>query len=519
MDSPKRSPMAKVQDTASPSRVGDPGSGELLLHAHEVTKAFSGVPALRDGRINLRAGSIHALCGGNGAGKSTFLNIITGILRKDGGKILYKGKEVDFHMPKESLDAGISIITQELSPVPGMTVAENLYLGHMPKRYGFVDWPELHKRSTELLERLGFEINPRKKMREISLAQIQLVEIAKAINHRDVSILIMDEPTSALGEHETEVLFTSVRRLASLGKGIIYVSHRMTEIFTICDAYTVFRDGRFIEDGQIKDINRKHLVSTIIGRDYQDQFPETKAQVTEEPVLRVKNFSISRKLTDINLEVHKGEILGIYGLVGSGRSEFLNALYGLDKIDRGEVLLNNRPIQVRSPRDSIRNGIALVTEDRKETGLVLTSSVKENMSLCSLPAFSKFGFMRGRRETASTNDWVRKLRIKAASIKLQVRFMSGGNQQKVVLARALQTKPRLLLLDEPTRGVDAGAKQEIYGFIEEFVEKGNGLIMVSSEVDEVLGMSTRIVIFRRGRITAEMDNRGLTAADLLHAAS
>ena len=236
-------------------------------------------------------------------------------------------------------------------------------------------------------------------------------------------------------------------------------------------------------------------------------------------MLRVQNFSIPRKVTDINLEVHKGEVVGIYGLVGSGRSEFLNGLYGLDKISSGEVLLNNRHMKVRSPRDCIRNGVALVTEDRKETGLVLTSSVKENMSLSSLPALSKFGFMRHQKEVAWTNDWVRKLRIKAASIKLQVRFMSGGNQQKVVLARALETEPRLLLLDEPTRGVDAGAKQEIYAFIEEFVERGNGAIMVSSEVDEVLGMSTRIVIFRRGRITAEMDNRGLTAADLLHAAS
>ena len=495
------------------------GTSEMLLSAKEITKSFSGVPALRDGRLDLRSGSIHALCGGNGAGKSTFLNIITGILRKDGGTIVYKGSERDFHAPKESLDAGISIITQELSPVRHMTVAENLYLGHMPERYGLVDWGKLFRNATELLERLGFDINPRKKMREISLAQIQLVEIAKAINHRDVSILIMDEPTSALGEQETEVLFSSVRSLASLGKGIIYVSHRMTEIFTICDAYTVFRDGRFIEAGQIKDISRKHLVSTIIGRDYQDQFPETKAEITQEPVLRVKNFSIPRKVTDINLEVHRGEVVGIYGLVGSGRSEFLNGLYGLDKISSGEVLLNNRHMEIRSPRDSIRNGVALVTEDRKETGLVLTSSVKENMSLSSLPALSKFGFMRHQKEAAWTNDWVRKLRIKAASIELQVRFMSGGNQQKVVLARALETEPRLLLLDEPTRGVDAGAKQEIYGFIEEFVENGNGVIMVSSEVDEVLGMSTRIVIFRRGRITAEMDNRGLTAADLLHAAS
>ncbi len=495
-------------------------AGSSLLRARGIAKAFSGVPALSDGRLDLQAGSIHALCGGNGAGKSTFLNIVTGLLRRDAGTIDFRGKAVDFHGPKEALDAGISIITQELSPIPGLTVAENLYLGQLPLRFGsMVNWRALHQQAGDLLDTLGFKIDPRRTMRELSLAQIQLVEIAKAMNRQDASVLIMDEPTSALGEQEAEILFSSVRKLAALGKGIIYVSHRMTEIFKLCDAYTVFRDGRFIETGPTRDTDRKRLVSAIIGRDYQDQFPESKAQVTATPLLRVKGLEIKGRLSDITLEVYPGEVLGIYGLGGSGRSRFLNTLYGVNKMDRGEVAINDQRARIKSPCDAIRHGMALVTEDRKATGLVLTSSVKENISLSSLPRLSWLGIMKRLREMEWTNYWMKTLRIKAASTKMQVRFMSGGNQQKVVLARALETKPKLLLLDEPTRGVDAGAKQEIYGFVESYRQKGNGVIMVSSEVDEMLGMSTRIIVFRRGKIAAQFENNNVSGADLLHAAS
>ena len=496
-------------------------NGPTLLEARGVTKAFSGVPALSNGQLDLRAGSIHALCGGNGAGKSTFLNIVTGILRRDKGTIRFKGKEVDFHSPKDALNAGISIITQELSPIPGMTVAENLYLGQLPKRLGglMVNWSELYQHAGNLLDTLGFKIDPRRQMRELSLAQIQLVEIAKAMNRQDASVLIMDEPTSALGEQETELLFTSVRRLSTLGKGIIYVSHRMTEIFKLCDAYTVFRDGQFVESGRIETTDRRRLVSAIIGRDYQDQFPASKAEVTATPLLRVKGLEIKNRLSDINLEVYPGEVLGIYGLGGSGRSRFLNTLYGINRMDHGEVAINEQPVSIRSPREAIQHGLALVTEDRKATGLVLTSSVKENMSLASLPRLSWMGVIRRLLEAEWTDRWIRILRVKVASPKLQVRFLSGGNQQKVVLARALETEPKLLLLDEPTRGVDAGAKQEIYGFVEDYRQKGNGVIMVSSEIDEMLGMSTRIIVFRRGKITAQFQNDNVSGADLLHAAS
>lgn len=493
--------------------------GETILEARSVAKAFGGVPALKDGQINLRAGSIHALCGGNGAGKSTFLNILTGILRRDSGTLLFKGKEVDFSSPKHSLDAGISIITQELSPILDMSVAENLFLGRPIQRYGFMRWKEIYRKAGELLERLEFKIDPYTKVRDLPLAQMQLVEIAKALNRPEgVDVLIMDEPTSALGETETETLFRSVRHLATLGTGIIYVSHRMTEIFQLCDEYTVFRDGAFIEAGEIANTNRKALVSSIIGRQFNEQRTQGKQRL-ENPILEARKVSMGSKLQDITLSVHEGEVLGIYGLAGSGRTEFLNVLYGLEAMDGGDLKMNGQPYKAQTPKDALKQGIALVPEDRKASGLVLTSSVRDNISLSSLPKLSKLGFIRPKLEAERTATWMQDLGIKAASSALAVQHMSGGNQQKVVLARALETKPRLLLLDEPTRGVDAGAKQEIYTFIEQFAAAGQGIIMVSSEVDEILAACSRVIVLHRGKVVADLPNDNLTAADLLHAAS
>ena len=494
-------------------------AGETLLEARSLTKAFNGVPALIDGRIELRAGSIHALCGSNGAGKSTFLNLLTGILRKDSGMLAFRGREVNFSSPKQALEAGISIITQELSPIPDVTVAENLFLGHLPERLGFVQWKRLYREAAELLERLDFKIDPHTKVHDLALSQVQLVEIAKALNHHQgVRVLIMDEPTSALGEKEVETLFRSVRHLATLGTGIIYVSHRMTEIFELCDDYTVFRNGGFVEAGKIKNTTRKQLVSKIIGREYQEHIKEP-GKVRSRPILRAENISLPEKLSEVSLSVHEGEVLGIYGLAGAGRTELINVLYGLEKKSAGQIFLEDAPVKVSSPSDAIGHGIAIVPEDRKDSGLVLTSSVRENIALSSLPSLSRLGFMCPRHEVARVNAWMKELSIKAASIGLSVQRMSGGNQQKVVLARALETRPRLLLLDEPTRGVDAGAKQDIYAFIRKYTSQGNGVIMVSSEVDELLDTCSRILVLRRGKVSAELANEGLTAADLLHAAS
>jgi putative xylitol transport system ATP-binding protein len=514
-----------VTTQQSPATENQPRPNNFLLTAAGVAKSFSGVPALRDGTIDLRPGSVHALCGGNGAGKTTFLSILMGIVPRDSGVVHLAGREVNFRSPKQALRAGVSMISQELSPVRGMTVAENLFLGREPKvlRY-LVDFASLNKKAAEHLAKLDFPIDPRRRMCELSLAETQLVEIAKALT-LDARVLIMDEPTSALGEREAENLFRTIRRLTELGTAIIYVSHRLTEIFRVADEYTVFRDGRFIESGRVADIDRRHLIRQIIGRDLSSQFRSRAATAEVDrtkgsaPLLEIKNLSRPPAFTDISLSLYPGEIVGIYGLLGSGRTEFLEAVFGLDHRASGKIKVSDRPIVPRHPREMKKLGLALVTEDRRASGLVLCRSVRENLVLSALPRMSRFGWMNERRERASAADMVTQLRIRAASLGMPVRNLSGGNQQKVVLGRWLQVQPQILLLDEPTRGIDEGAKHEIYAFLSEFVDAGGAILMVSSEVDEILGMSDRIAVFRRGRLEAELPNTKLSQGDLLHLAS
>jgi putative xylitol transport system ATP-binding protein len=493
---------------------------ETILEAEGVSKSFAGVPALRDGRLRLRRGSVHALVGGNGAGKSTLLNILMGLLQRDAGRIVCKGREVDFQGPAEALAAGIAIITQELSPVPEMTVAENLFLGREPRRAGcIVDYRRLNAMATELLERLHFRIDPTARMRTLSLAQTQLVEIAKAISYRS-DILIMDEPTSAIGGAETEMLFEAIRNLTAVGTGIIYVTHRLSEVFEIADEYTVLRDGSFVATGRVADIDRIQLVRMILGAETRsEQEYKTHPAPQGAPMLRVAGFCKRGQFEDISLDLRHGEVLGIYGLMGSGRSEFLNALYGIDPPDTGTVELNGAPITIRRPADALARGFALITEDRKRTGLVLTSSVRENISLSSIANMATGPFIRRAEERSAVARMIDLFRIKASSQEALVRSMSGGNQQKVVLGRCLSTAPKILLCDEPTRGIDVGAKREIYAFLSRFVAQGAGVIMVSSEVPEVVGMSDRIVVFRRGRISGVLDGADATQSTLLQLAS
>jgi putative xylitol transport system ATP-binding protein len=493
---------------------------DVVLQAEGVCKSFAGVPALRDGRLTLRRGTVHALCGGNGAGKSTLLNILMGLLRRDSGRIVCKGREVDFEGPADALAAGIAIITQELSPVPEMTVAENLFLGREPRRAGcIVDYRRLNAMATELLERLRFRIEPTRRMRTLSLAQTQLVEIAKAISYRS-DILIMDEPTSAIGGTETEMLFEAIRNLTAVGTGIIYVTHRLSEVFEIADEYTVLRDGSFVGTGRVADIDLTQLVHLILGAETRsEQEYKTHPAPQGAPLLRVKGFSKRGQFEDISLDLRLGEVLGIYGLMGSGRSEFLNALYGIEPPDSGSVELDGVPIHIRRPADALAHGFALITEDRKRTGLVLTSSVRENVSLSSLARLATGPFIRRAEERSAVGRMIDLFHIKASSQEALVRSMSGGNQQKVVLGRCLSTEPRILLCDEPTRGIDIGAKREIYAFLSRFVAQGAAVIMVSSEVPEVVGMSDRIVVFRRGHISGVLDGHDATQSTLLHLAS
>jgi putative xylitol transport system ATP-binding protein len=490
---------------------------QFLLEASGVRKSFDGVRALEDGRLKLRRGTVHALCGGNGAGKSTFLNILMGITQRDGGEILLKGASVAFSSPASALENRIAIITQELSPIPGMTVAENLYLGREPRKAGIcVDFKALTKRAAELLERLQFPINPRAVMSSLSLAQIQLVEIAKAFSH-DCDVMIMDEPTSAIGERETEVLFQAIRSLTEQGAGIIYVSHRLSEIFQIADEYTVFRDGRFVDSGYMDDIERGYLVSTIVGR--QLNHSEKVRRIIGPPLLQTGKLSRRGEFSDISLTVHQGEILGIYGLMGAGRSEFLNCIYGLTRPDAGEVSLAQKKMPVADPAASIRAGVSLVTEDRKETGLVLSGSVRDNVAMAAYKRLSWLSLIDKGKVQALLSAMVERMKIKISSVALPVSSMSGGNQQKVVLARCFSTNPICLLCDEPTRGIDEGAKREIYKILDEFVRHGGAALVVSSEAQEILDVSDRIAIFKSGRLLALIDGHTSTQEELLHLAS
>ncbi|WP_045023932.1 sugar ABC transporter ATP-binding protein [Rhizobium nepotum] len=488
----------------------------LLLAATGVKKTYGHVAALTDGRLELRRGSVHALCGGNGAGKSTFLSVLMGLIRPDDGQIDLDGVAVRFTSPREALEAGIAIITQELSPILEATVAENIYLGREPTRYGVVDYPTLFNNAKELLDRLKFPIDPRARVGDLSIAKIQLVEIAKAIS-QDSKVLIMDEPTSAIGEAETDVLFEAIRSLTRQGVGIVYVSHRLSELFRIAEDYTVFRDGAFVQTGKLGDIDREELVRLIVGRTVKPLSADQR-----EPgltILEVKNYSRGDQFQNISLKLREREILGVFGLMGAGRSEFLDALFGITKQDEGELQIDGKPVRVSSPRDAISKRMALATEDRKETGLILCRPIRENISLSALRKYSFFGFVKRRGERKIVTEMAQAFSLRMGSVEDDVQDLSGGNQQKVVLSRCLVTNPRILLCDEPTRGIDEGAKQAIYAFLRNFVSEGKTALVVSSELDEILQVADRILVFRRGKIVGDMLVADATHEQLLHLAS
>ncbi|EMD0829104.1 sugar ABC transporter ATP-binding protein [Morganella morganii] len=487
---------------------------EELLRVEGVRKAFGQVVALKNAQFSLKRGSIHALCGGNGAGKSTFLSILMGFIRPDAGEIYVKGKRCEFHQPIEALHAGIAIVQQELSSIPDLTVAENIWLGREPRRFGFVDFKQLNRQTTELLTDLHFDISPSEKMRNLSVAEQQLVEIAKALSHADADIIIMDEPTSAIGEEDAQKIFDVITRLTEKGKGIIYVSHRLSEIFQIADTFTIFRDGTFITDGPLADITREKLIELIIGREIKDEFAKFN-EPTDETIMEVRELSRDDQVQDISLTLKKGEILGIYGLVGSGRSEFLDLIFGIEHADKGTIKIGDRFLDKHSPKDSINAGIAYVTEDRKDTGLMLGRSINENINIASFGAISTGGFIHDRKERARADDMITLFNVKTPDADQLVGNLSGGNQQKVVLGRWALIEPDVMLLDEPTRGVDVGAKKEIYKFMSEFALQGKGIVMVSSELSEIIGMSDRIIVFRDGRIAGELTAATATQTDLM----
>lgn len=488
-----------------------------VLEVENLRKSFSGVPALRNGRFRLERGSVHALCGGNGAGKSTFLTIVMGIQARDGGTISRNGKPVSFTSPADALANGIAMVEQELSPVPAMSVAENIWLGREPVGFlGRIDFATMNKRSQDLLDGFGFGIRAEALMMDLTVAQTQLVEIAKALSF-DAEVIILDEPTSALGEAEAEQLFRAIRALRENGRAVIYVSHRLSEIFSICDSYTVFRDGEFVQDGAISDIDKEELIRLIVGRSLNEEFIKENTPGTEK-VLEVEALSADRGVSGIGFAAHKGEILGIYGLMGSGRTEILDRLFGLSTTHGGQIRVGGTEARILSPKDAIALGIAYVTEDRKGSGLVLSGSVRDNLCLTTLDRVSNLGVMSAAREREAAARMIGELSIKTASDALGVSSLSGGNQQKVVLGKWFLTAPRILLLDEPTRGVDVGAKREIYRVMSDFARAGGTVLMVSSETDELLGMADRVIVLKDGRMTGELGRSELSAEKLLHLA-
>ena len=507
--------------TAAPKR----STNEYLLEAVGISKGFPGVQALQDVGIRIRPGKLTALLGENGAGKSTLMNILAGVFPPDSGTIRLQGKTVRFHNTREAQAAGIAIIFQELNLIPQLTIAENIFLGREPvNRLGMIDYPKINRDAKKLLGELECDLEPSTLVRQLRVGQQQIVEIAKALS-LEAKIIIMDEPTSAITEHEIEILFRLIQRLKQAGTGIVYITHKLEELFEIADDVTVFRDGCLIGHEPLDRLQRSSMIQMMVGRDLTDLYPKTPSDPKEE-VLRVEHLSLKQQgpgeqllVDDVSFELRKGEVLGIFGLMGAGRTELLEALFGLHpSTTQGTVTLDGNPYHFRSPQEAIQSGIALAPEDRKGQGLILKMSVGENTSLSSLPQCEQSGFISYRKESRRVEAFIERLRIKTPSPRQIIRNLSGGNQQKVVLAKWLSTNPKVLLLDEPTRGIDINAKKEIYRLVDELTQSGLAVIMVSSELPEVLAISDRIFVMCEGKKRGEFHRDEATEESIMEAA-
>ncbi len=472
-----------------------------ILALEGIEKAFPGVKALDNACLNVYPGKVMALMGENGAGKSTLMKVLTGIYSKDAGEVRYQGAPVHFHGPRHSQEAGISIIHQELNLIPELTIAENIFLGReKTNAFGGIKWAEMYREADALLKRLNVKHSSRQLLGELSLGEQQMVEIAKALSFKS-QVIIMDEPTDALTDTETESLFNVINELRSEGCGIVYISHRLKEIFEICDDITVLRDGKFIGECRVADTDEDGLIEMMVGRRLDEQYPRIAVK-HGTTCLEVKNLTGSG-INDVSFTLDRGEILGISGLMGAGRTELMKVIYGALTRESGDVILDGKIINPISPQDGLANGIAYISEDRKGDGLILGLSVKENMSLCALEQLSNGIKIDQQQEVIAVEDFIRLFNIKTPTRDQIIGNLSGGNQQKVAIAKGLMTKPKVLILDEPTRGVDVGAKKEIYQLINQFKADGMSIILVSSEMPEVLGMSDRILVMHEGRISGE----------------
>lgn len=488
---------------------------DYVLEMKGITKTFPGVVALDDVSFSVKKGEVHALVGENGAGKSTLMKVLNGVFQANKGEIFLEGNAIELANVKDAQEKGISIIFQEFNLINSLSVAENIFLGRY-KDASVIKWKQIKQEANQLLQRLGFKFDVNRVVGKLSTAEKQLVEIAKALSF-NAKLIVMDEPTSSLTKNEEEMLFEIIQSLKKDGITTIYISHKLDEVFRICDTVTVLRDGKVIDVKPIVQITRKEIIEKMVGRTIDMEYPKRDVEVGE-PMLCVRNLERSKLLHDISFDLHKGEILGIAGLVGAGRTELAETLFGAAKADKGTISINGKKVVLHSTRDGKNNSIGLLTEDRKETGLVLTFSVAKNITVTNLKGIMGKLLLSNKKEKKVAKKYVELMNIKTPSINQMLMNLSGGNQQKVVLAKWLFSNVDILILDEPTRGIDVGAKYEFYCLMNKLVEEGKSIIMISSELPEVLGMSDRILVMHKGRIKGELTGGDMTAERVMHLA-
>ncbi len=493
-----------------------------------ITKIFPGVLALQDASLTVGYAEVHALIGQNGAGKSTLIKILTGAYRRDHGSIIFDKKPVDFHSPQQAQAGGVSTIYQEVNLVPFRSVSENIFMGREPRRFGLLDWKRMNSEASLLLQRFGIQLDVTQPLHSFNVATQQMVAISRAVSFKS-KLVIMDEPTSSLDEREVETLFEVVRQLKNEGVSVIFVSHRLDELYAVCDRVTVMRDGQTVANRSITEVTKLELIALMLGKELGEvrrkgitAFGEEGTHQAGKALLDARNLTRGQKLRGVNVRVQTGEIVGLAGLLGAGRTETARAIFGADPIDSGEIKVNEQPVRFKSPKDAIKAGIGLCSEDRKSEGIIPYMSVRENLTLALLPQLTRFGIVQRKKQQAIVDNFIKKLAIKTAGPEQKIRELSGGNQQKVLLARWMCLNPRLLILDEPTRGIDVGAKGEIQSLIGELANEGLGVLMISSELEELTEGCDRVVILRDGQSVTELTrqsdnlNQDLIMAAMAH---
>lgn len=499
-------------------------STEPLLRMEGIRKVFSGHVALDNLNFQLERGEVHSLVGENGAGKSTLIKIMTGAYHRDNGRMWLEGREVNFNSPEDAQAAGVVAVYQEINLLMYRTVAENIFLGREPRRFGFIDWKRMVSDAGAILKRLGLEIDPGATLGSLNIALRQMVAIARGVSF-GAKVVVLDEPTSSLTEREVSLLYDVIRRLKAEGVGVVYISHRFDELYTVCDRVTILRDGKFVATRALDALEKIDLVCLMLGKRREElqkkgatAFGGHRSDSQETaPLLRAENLTRGRKLNRVTLEAGRGEIVGMAGLLGSGRTETARAIFGADALDAGEIHFEGKRLLLSSPGDAIRAGLAFLSEDRKAEGIIPELSVRENLTLAALPLLSKAGVVSRARQDEVVGRFMNRLGIKASSAEQKIRELSGGNQQKVLLARWLCKNPRFLILDEPTRGIDIGAKGEIQSLVNELAESGLGVLMISSELEELVEGSSRVIVMRDGQAVAELRGVDISQDNIIQA--